>query len=426
MTRLYRNASIASADSTSLLSADVLIRDTQIIAVEQNIPSADAEVIDCSGQILLPALFDLHVHAREPGRDEREDIQSCSEAAINGGFTGMVLMPNTTPAIDSGAAVQNILDIIREKSRIAPTVFTAGAITKGRKGEELAGIAGMHARGAVLLTDDHASISNSQVLRRAMEYLKPYGLPIASHCEVKELSAKGCMHEGSVSYSLGLPGLPAISEEICIARDIRLAEYIGVPLHIQTVSTAHGMETIRRAKDRGLRITCEVTPHHLILDHHSIGAYDTRFKMNPPLRTQQDRSALLQGLIDGVFDFIATDHAPLTEFEKNQDFASAPFGITGLETALPALHHHFLRHGTLSWQHIVRHLSTQPRRFLGLPDSEIKPGNTADLIVFDPARTSTFTPSFMRSKSQNTPFLNQTLQGLVTHVFYRGQTLLQR
>ncbi len=427
MKRLYRAALVASEHHREPRPADVLVEGGIITGVADRIAdAAGAEVIDCSGQVFLPSLFDVHVHAREPGREDKETIQSCSEAAINGGVTGMVLQPNTTPAIDSAAAVQNVLDIAREKSRIWPSVFTTGAITKGRKGEELAAIAGMKGRGAVYLTDDGDPVSNPQVLRRAMEYAKQFGLPLASHCEVKELSGKGSMHEGSVSYSLGLQGIPAISEEICIARDIRIAEYAGVHLHIQHVSTAKGMDTIRRAKERGIRVTCEVAPHHLIFNHEHIGDYDTHYKMNPPLRTAEDNAALLQGLLDGVFDVIATDHAPHTEFEKNQDFASAPFGITGLETALPSLHHYYIAKGVFGWDLLVKRYANEPRRFLQLPDTEIKEGNAAEFILFDPARTTTFTRDFMRSKSRNTPFLDQTLQGQVTRVIYRGQELLAR
>lgn len=427
MKRLYRAALVASEHHREPRQSDVLVENGVITGVAPRIEgAADAEVVDCAGQILLPSLFDVHVHAREPGREDKETIQSCSEAAINGGVTGMVLQPNTTPAIDSAAAVQNVLDIAREKSRIWPSVFTTGAITKGRKGEELAGIAGMKGRGAVYLTDDGDPVSNPQVLRRAMEYAKQFDLPLASHCEVKELSGKGSMHEGSVSYSLGLQGIPAISEEICIARDIRLAEYVGVHLHIQHVSTAKGMDTIRRAKERGIRVTCEVAPHHLIFNHTHIGDYDTHYKMNPPLRTAEDNAALLQGLLDGVFDVIATDHAPHTEFEKNQDFASAPFGITGLETALPSLFHHYIAECVFGWDLLVKRYANEPRRLLRLPDTEIKEGNAAEFILFDPARATTFTRDFMRSKSQNTPFLDQTLRGLVARVIYRGEELLAR
>jgi dihydroorotase len=241
---------------------------------------------------------------------------------------------------------------------------------------------------------------------------------------VKELSGKGCMHEGRVSYALGLPGIPSISEEICISRDIRLAEYTGVHLHIQHVTTAEGMRTIQRAKDRGIHVTCEVSPHHLIFNHTHVGHYDTHFKMNPPLRTAEDNAALLQGLKDGCFDVIATDHAPHTPFEKNQDFASAPFGITGLETALLSLYDRFVSKGILDWGLIVKRYSAEPRRLMKLAPVPIVEGGVAEFIVFHPGGSTTFSRQFIRSKSINTPFLDQTLQGRVERVIYRGQELL--
>lgn len=426
MKRLYRNAQIASEDSPQLQTADVLVEGGQIIGVAAGITGIEnAEIIDCTGRILLPGLFDIHVHAREPGQEDKENIASCAEAAINGGVTGFVMMPNTTPAIDNAGVVRSVLESAR-RTRIGPGIYTSGAITKGRKGEELAGIAGMKAAGCVMLTDDGYAVDNPQVLRRAMEYARDYDLPLASHCEVKALSGKGCMHEGKISYALGLPGIPSISEEICISRDIRLAEYTGVHLNIQHVTTAEGMGTIKRAKDRGIRVTCEIAPHHLMFNHEHIGDYDTHYKMNPPLRTPEDNAALLQGLKDGWFDVIATDHAPHTPFEKNQDFASAPFGITGLESALVSLYDRFIAKDILSWQLIVQRYSAEPRRLMKLAPVPIKEGGTAEFIVFNPARTTTFSRGFMKSKSINTPFLDQTLQGMVERVMYRGEELLAR
>ena len=373
----------------------------------------------------MPAMFDIHVHAREPGQEQKENIATCAEAAINGGVTGFVMMPNTAPAIDNSGVVRTVLESAR-RTRIGPGIYTSGAITKGRKGEELAGIAGMKSAGCVMLTDDGFPVHNPQVLRRAMEYAREFDLPIASHCEMKELSGKGCMHEGRVSYSLGLQGIPSISEEICITRDIRLAEYTGVHLNIQHVTTEEGMGTIKRAKDRGIRVTCEVAPHHLLFNHDDIGDYDTHYKMNPPLRTKEDNAALLQGLKDGWFDVIATDHAPHTPFEKNQDFASAPFGITGLETVLPSLHHYFISKGIRDWGLIVKRYSAEPRRMMKLPPVPVVEGGTAEFIVFNPARSTTFSREFMKSKSINTPFLDKTLQGMIERVVYRGEELLVR
>ncbi|MDB6007151.1 MAG: hypothetical protein JWR15_4138 [Prosthecobacter sp.] len=426
MKRLYRNAQIASEDSPKLQTADVLVEGDKIIGVGAGITGVEnAEVIDCSGRILLPGLFDIHVHAREPGQEDKENIATCAEAAINGGVTGFVMMPNTAPAIDNAGVVRSVLESAR-RTRIGASIYTTGAITKGRKGEELAGIAGMKAAGCVMLTDDGFPVHNPQVLRRAMEYARDFDMPLASHCEVKELSGKGCMHEGSVSYALGLPGIPSISEEICISRDIRLAEYTGVHLNIQHVTTAEGMSTIKRAKDRGIRVSCEIAPHHLMFNHEHVGDYDTHYKMNPPLRTPEDNAALLQGLKDGWFDVIATDHAPHTPFEKNQDFASAPFGITGLESALVSLYDYYIAKGILDWGLIVKRYSAEPRRLMKLAPVPIKEGGIAEFIVFNPGRSTTFSREFMKSKSINTPFLDKTLLGMVERVVYRGEELLVR
>ncbi|HEY1080658.1 MAG TPA: dihydroorotase [Prosthecobacter sp.] len=426
MKRLYRNAQIASEDSAQLMTGDVLVEGDRILGVAGQISGVtDAEVIDCTGRILLPSLFDVHVHAREPGREDKENIFSCAEAAINGGVTGFVMMPDTNPAIDNAGVVRTVLESARQ-TRLGASLYVSGAITKGRKGEELAGIAGMKAAGVVMLSEGGVAIDNPQVLRRAMEYARDFDIPLASHCEVKELSGKGCMHEGSISYSLGLPGIPSISEEICISRDIRLAEYTGVHLNIQHVTTVGGMETIKRAKDRGIRVTCEVTPHHLLFSHEDIGDYDTHFKMNPPLRTKEDNALLLQGLKDGLFDVIATDHAPHTPFEKNQDFASAPFGVSGLETALPCLFDHFISKGVLDWGLIVKRYSAEPRRLMKLEPVPVKEGGVADFILFNPERSTTFNREFLKSRSINTPFLNKTVKGLVERVIYRGAELLAR
>lgn len=426
MKRLYRHAQIASEDSSKLIHGDVLVEGDRIIGVGSEISGvADAEVIDCTGRILLPSLFDIHVHAREPGHEEKENITTCAEAAINGGVTGFVMMPNTSPTIDNAGVVRTVLESARS-TRIGKSIYVAGAITKGRKGEELAGIAGMKAAGVVMLTDDSTAVDNPQVLRRAMEYARDFDIPISSYCEVKELNGKGCMHEGKISYSLGLRGIPDISEEIGIARDIRLAEFTGVRLNIQHVTTAKGLRTIQRAKDRGIPVTCEITPHHLLFSHEDIGDYNTHFKVSPPLRTQEDNAILLQGLRDGWFDVIATDHAPHTPFEKNQDFASAPFGITGLETALPSLYDHFISKGILDWGLIVKRFSAEPRRLMKLDPVPVKEGGVADFIIFNPERSTTFNREFIKSKSVNTPFLDQTLKGLVERVIYRGEELLGR
>lgn len=426
MKRLYRHAQIAAEDSPTLTRGDVLVEGDRIIGVAESITGvSDVEEIDCTGRILMPAMFDIHVQAREPGLEDKENIATCAEAAINGGVTGFVMMPNTSPVIDNAGVIRTVLESAR-RTRIGANLYVAGAITKGRKGEELAGIAGMKSAGALMLTDGDSIVDNPQVLRRAMEYARDFDIPLACRGEVKELSGKGTMHEGKISYALGLRGIPAISEEIGISRDVRLAEFTGVHLNVQQVTTAEGMGTIKRAKERGIRVTCEISPHHLLFNQEDIGDYDTHFKMNPPLRTKEDNALLLQGLKDGWFDVIATDHSPHTPFEKNQDFASAPFGITGLETALPSLYEAFISKGILDWGLIVKCYSAEPRRLMKLEPVPVKEGGVAEFILFNPERTTTFNRDFIQSKSLNTPFLNKTVPGLVERVIYRGQELLVR
>ncbi|MBT7982362.1 MAG: dihydroorotase [Akkermansiaceae bacterium] len=423
---LLKQASVASEDSADLFESDVLVENGVIKAVSSSLDSSDGtRVIDAKGKVLLPGLFDLHVHVREPGQTSKETIRTGSEAAINGGVTGIVAMPNTVPAIDSGGMVRSVLEIAGRDSRVE--FFTTGCITKERAGEEMAAIGGMKEAGVVMITDDGSPVENPQLLRRAMEYAREFDLPLASHCETMQLSGAGAMNEGKRSYKLGIPGIPSISEEICIARDIQIAAYTGAHLHVQHVTTARGMEIIRRAKNDGVKVTCEVAPHHLIFNENDIVNYDTYFKMNPPLRTEEDNEKLLEGLIEGVFDVIATDHAPHTEFEKKQqDFEAAPFGITGLETALPSLYHHYIKEGKFGWDLLVKRYAVEPRRILNLDQVSVKEGSRAELVLFDPQSTTIFTQEFMKSKSPNTPFLDKELQGSIDLVMNGREVLLDR
>ncbi len=423
MMLLYKGGQIASEDSPKLEELDVLVDEKGVISqVGANLDApAGTDVVDCPGCVLAPAMFDVHVHAREPGQDHKENIATCSEAAINGGVTGLVLMPNTNPAIDSGNLVKAVLESAGRTSRIP--IWQTGCITKGRAGEELAGIGGMAEAGVPMLTDDGNSVSSPNLLKRAMEYAKDCGLPIASHCEVAELSADGAMNEGPVSYRLGLPGIPTISEEICIDRDIRIAQYTGAHLHIQHVSSARGMLAIKRAKEDGINVTCEIAPHHLLFNEEDIGDYDTNYKMNPPLRTAEDNALLLQGLKEGVFDVIATDHAPHSKFEKANDFGSAPFGITGLETAVLSLYDRYISKGIFGWDILVKRYSAEPRRLMGLDVVPIKEGQAAEFIVIDLDGETTFTKEFMGSKSSNTPFVDEVLAGEIRNVVKGGECL---
>ena len=422
---LYQGGAVARESSKRLAKEDVLVTGGTITKVGKGLRKPrGAEVVDCRGLILMPAMFDAHVHAREPGQEAKENIATCTRAAVNGGVTGIVLMPNTTPAIDSAGLVQSVLDIAAKSSPIP--VFTTGCITKGRAGRDLAGIAGMKDRGVFMLTDDGDPVPDPQVLRRAMEYAEGLGMMLASHCETPELSGKGAMNEGPASYRLGIPGIPAASEELCIDRDCRLAQLTGAKLHIQHVTSLRGVQTIARYKAEGVRVTCEVSPHHLIFNEEDIGDYDTNYKMNPPLRTPADNEGLLQALIDGDFDLIATDHAPHTSFEKQQDFVSAPFGITGLETAVVSLFHHFINPGTFGWDLLVKRYSAEPRRLMGLEPAEIAENKPADFLLFDPKGSTAFTAEFMESKSTNTPFINQCLDGQIRRVVLGRKVLLDR
>lgn len=425
MKLLLRDVRVVSEGSKELVPADVLVVDGVIAGVRKGIGSGDARVVECGGKLLMPGFFDAHVHFREPGGEEKETIASGAAAAVNGGVTGVVMMPNTSPAIDSGAAVRQVLEGAGRCSPIP--VHASGCVTRGRGGKELAGIAGMREAGVLMLTDDGDTTINPLLLYRAMQYASEFGMFFASHCEVPELAGPRAVNEGPVSYRLGITGSPACAEEIIIDRDIRLAHATGAHIHIQHVSSKMGMETIRWWKSRGdVRVTAEVSPHHLIFRDEDIGDFDTHFKMNPPLRTREDNEALLEGLLDGTFDMIATDHAPHTPFEKAQDFTSAPNGITGLDTAVVSLYHHFVKPGKVGWDVLVGKYSAEPRRLMSLKVAKVAEGERADLVLFDPEGETTFSADFMKSRSRNTPFLDKTLDGRVEMVVLGDRVLLER
>ncbi|MDQ8191767.1 dihydroorotase [Roseibacillus persicicus] len=422
---LFFQGGEVAAEDGPLTAADVWVVDGVVKAVGQMLTVPEgARVIDCTGKVLMPAMFDAHVHFREPGQTHKEDIANGTEAAINGGITGVVMMPNTNPAIDSAAVVKMVLDKAKAVSRIP--VYTSGCITKGREGKELAAIDGMREAGVLMLTDDGDAVPDSNLLLQAMRYAKEFGMFFASHCEDPALAGPRAMNEGKKSYELGIDGTPAIAEELFIDRDIRIAHAAGAHVHIQHVSSRLGMETIRWWKEMGAKVTCEVAPHHLMFNEEDIADYDTNYKMNPPLRLASDNAALLQGLKDGVFDLIATDHAPHTEFEKSQDFVSAPNGLSGLDTALVSLFDRFITAGDLTWDVIVKRYSAEPRRMMNLEPVPIEEGKRAELLVFDPNGETTFSREFMKSKSVNTPFFNKTLKGSIDLLLAGDEMLLER
>lgn len=416
--RLYRNGRIASAGSSELERADVLVRGTKIEAVSPGLGAvAGAREIDCEGRVLLPALYDVHTHVRGYGE---ESLAAIARAAARGGFTGIVLMPDGEPSIDVGSLVSSL----REKAaRCAVDVQVAGCVTKGRAGKALAAIAGMKEAGAVFLTDGDAAVENPRLLRRAMEYARNFDLFIASHCDTPALSGGGAMNEGVISYQLGLPGLPALSEEVAMERDLRLARYVGARIHLRSVTTRGAIEMIRRAKEQEMAVTAEVSPHHLLFDETDIGDYDTNFKVSPPLRTAEDREYLLDGLKEGVIDLIGTDHSPHTIYAKKTDFESAPAGMSWLDSALVALFHSLVKPGRLKWRHLVAAFSEAPRTFLGKPSARIVPGNEASFVVFDPAGKSRLDANVIGPNHQNTPFLRRELDGAIVEVVHEGRVI---
>lgn len=383
---------------------------------------AEARVVNAEGKILLPGLFDMHAHLREPGGEDAETIATGAAAAVRGGFTGLVMMPDTAPPVDNGGLVQSMLDNAAKASPIP--MWVAGCVSRRREGLELAEMEDMRARGAVFLTDDPDPVRNPQLLRRALQYARDLGLLVATHGDVKELSAGGAMHDGPVSYRLGLPGIHPCAEEIGIARDIRLAQSCRGRVHIHNVTTAGGVETIRRYKREGVSVTAGVSPHHLLFTQEDIGDYETNFKVMPPLRTHADREALLQGLLDGALDVIATDHTPCTEFEKLKDFSSAPFGMIWLETALPALHEALVAPGKLPWPVLVERFCLAPRRLLGLDVPAVEDGAPANVVLFNPAAPTEISAKTLQSGARNTPFLGRSLAGRVELVALGDRLLL--
>jgi dihydroorotase len=419
MSRLLFHGGQVAGSEAPPTRADVLVDDGVIVAVEPDLsdlchrgePAGRPTRIDCVGQFLLPGLFDVHAHLREPGREEEETLASGALAGWQGGFTGLLAMPNTEPAIDNGGMVRFVLGLARETARIP--VHTAGCLSRGRAGKVMAEIGDMVDKGARLITDDNAPVTCPDLLAKVLAYARHFDVPVAVHPETPALMGRGVMHDGPVAYRLGLPGIPACGEEICVDRDLRLARHTGGRLHIQQVSTAGSLEILRRFKHEGVRVTAEVSPHHLLLTEADVGDYNTHAKMLPPLRTEADRAALLEGLRDGTLDMLATAHAPHTEFEKNLDFQNAPFGIVGLETALPALFDGLIRSGALDWATLVRAFCRAPRALLGLPDNPIRVGERADFIRFDPSRSTVVSRDWLLSRSHNSPWLGRTLAGLV-------------
>jgi dihydroorotase len=379
----------------------------------------EVKIIEGDDLVCAPGFFDMHVHFRDPGQTYKEDIHSGILAAANGGFTGVLCMPNTNPPIDNPTTVE----YIKSKSQnTIVDVFPAAAITKNLRGESLTSMFSLHQAGVVMFTDDGHSVMNSEVMRRAFDYSSTYDFLIAQHCEDVNLTENFAINEGVVSTKLGLKGYPAVAEEIILARDIMLAEYCGNRrYHAQHISTKGSVELIRKAKDKGLRVSCEVTPHHLTLDETSVEDFDSNFKMNPPLRTKSDIGALKKGLKEGIIDCIATDHAPHSSNEKDVEFEKAPNGVVGLETALGVVLTYLYHTGDLSLNKIVELMSINPRKILNLPLVVFKEGVEANMTIFSLNDEWIVDKQFFKSKSQNTPYDGYKLKGKPRFVINNNQ-----
>jgi dihydroorotase len=416
---ILKNGRVVDPASGRDERADLWVRDGVVAAIGRDVGAADAPAVDCSGRVVVPGLIDMHVHLREPGREDEETIESGSRAAARGGFTAVACMPNTDPPLDSEASVRYVID--RAAAAGICRVHPVGAITRGRQGQALTDLAGLVEAGAVAVSDDGSSVENSHTMRRALEYTRMLGIPVAAHCEDAALSADGVMHEGRVSAVLGLRGIPAESEASRVAREILLAGLTGGHVHIQHVSTALSVELIRRARESNLRVTAEVTPHHLLLTEEALRNYDVEAKVNPPLRTEEDRAALLDGVRTGVIDAIATDHAPHSHEEKEVEIDLAPFGIVGLETAVGLVLTDLVRPGHLGLADAVRLLSDGPARVLRLEAGRLEPGRPADITILDLEETWTVDPAEFESLSRNTPFAGRTLRGRAVGVLMGGR-----
>jgi dihydroorotase len=387
--------------------ADLLIRDGKIAQIGDNLGRAD-RVIDATGKLVTPGLIDVHVHFREPGDEEEETIASGSAAAVAGGFTTVCCMPNTKPALDNEAQVEFVL---RESERVGlANVYPVGAITKGREGKELAEIGSMHERGAIAFSDDGVGVADASVMRKALQYMKMFDAVLMQHCEEHSLSG-GAMHAGLVAMSLGMPAIPAEAEQLMISRDLLLNRTIGCRYHVQHISTAWSVELIRQGKREGQNVTAEVAPHHLLLTDEHCRTFDTNYKMNPPLRTAADVRACIEGVKDGTIDILATDHAPHLAEEKELEFQYAPFGIIGLDCALPLYIKALVEPGHIGWMKLIDMMSTAAARIVKLDKGTLAAGADADVTIIDPDAEWTIDMEQFKSKSRNCPFHGWKVKG---------------
>ena len=406
---------------------NVLIEDGRVVAwLRQNesVPE-DTEVFDASGLLVAPGFIDMHVHLREPGQEHKETIATGCAAAVAGGFTSVCPMPNTQPINDNAAITRYMIEQA-ERAALA-NVFPVGAISKESNGAELAEMGEMKAAGAVAVSDDGRPVPNAGMMRRAMEYAKDFDLPVVDHCEDKSLSTGGVMHEGRISLLLGLKGMPALAEDLDVVRDIYLAKETGAHLHIAHISTKGAIEAVRRAKSEGIRVTCEVAPHHFTLTDKAVEGYDTNTKMSPPLRSEEHLEAILEGIKDGTIDAIATDHAPHHSDEKALEYDRAPMGIIGLETAIGLAFNELVHKGIIDLVKLVELCSVNPAKIFRLKDrGTLKVGSIADVTIIDPTLEWTYKNSNSKSKSENSPFDNWHFTGAAVATIVGGRIVYRK
>ncbi len=418
---VIRGGRLIDPDQGLDLIADLWLEGSRVVGLEPPPGAVPDKIIDATGLLVTPGLIDIHVHLREPGNEEDETIATGADAALAGGWTTIVSMPNTRPPIDTPAAVEFV--ILQAKRAGKAQVLPSACVSKNRAGEELAELGKLYEAGAVAFTDDGAPVSHAGLMRRALEYSKMFDVPIYQHCQVMELTVGGLMNEGDVSLRLGLPGMPPVAEEIMVARDIMLAELTGGHVHIQHLSTARSVELVREGKKRGIRVTAEACPHHISLTDENLATFDSNFKMNPPLRTARDVEAVIQGLIDGTIDLIATDHAPHAPEKKNRELDQAPFGILGLETMMPIVRSSLIEPGLLTWPEVIAKLTIEPAKLIRRQQykGHLRPGADADVTLIDPDRAWTIDTAGFRSKSINTPYQGWNVKGRAVGTIVSGE-----
>lgn len=421
MGRLLKGGQVVNPATGSIATLDVLLEGNMVAAMGADLAHTDHEVIEVTGQYVLPGLIDPHVHLREPGQTHKETIATGTMAAAAGGFTQICCMPNTVPVTDEEQTVR----YIREEAQRCgyATVHPIAAITTGLRGTELTDFAALRRAGAVGFSDDGRGVQSAAVMRQALRTAKALSVPIVVHAEDETLSAGGCVHAGEAAQRLGLRGIPSSAETVMIARDIILAQETGAHVHMCHVSPEEAVAAIRAGQRRGVRVTAEVTPHHLLLTDAELETWGALAKVNPPLRAERDRQACIRGLLDGTLSMIATDHAPHTEQDKARAIADAPFGFVGLETSFPLLFTAFVASGIMPLAELVRLMSTEPARVFGLRGGQIRVGEWADITVIDPRQTRVVNPAEFRSKGRNTPFAGRVLAGWPTLTIHAGRTV---